>query len=64
MQCLPLKTYCKESGETIAAVKARIEKGIWVEGVHFHKVKQVRERWIDLKAVEEWVRNGGNSRAA
>lgn len=64
MECVPLKKYCDESGETIAAVTARIERGIWQEGKHYYKVKNVRERWIDKKAVQEWVRNGGSSRAA
>lgn len=64
MECVPLKTYCAESGETIAAVTARIDRGIWQEGRHYYKIKNVRERWIDKKAVQEWVRNGGSSRVA
>ena len=64
METVPLKTYCKESGESADAVKARIDRGIWVEGVHYYKVAHVRERWIDKKAVEEWVRKGGNAHAA
>jgi hypothetical protein len=64
MECVPLKTYCIESGESIKAVTARIERGIWQEGKHYFKVNNVRERWIDKKAIEQWVRNGGSSRVA
>ena len=52
------------SHESKAAVEARIERGIWLEGLHYFKIKNVRERWIDIKAVEEWARSGGNARAA
>lgn len=64
METVPLSQYCRESGESISAVERRIERGIWIEGVHFFKVNNVRERWIDKKAIEKWVRNGGNSHAA
>jgi len=59
METVPIKKYCEESGESHSAVIRRMERGIWLEGVHFHKVKHVKERWIDKKAVEQWVRNGG-----
>lgn len=64
MECVPLKKYCEMSGEKEDAVKRRIDRGIWIEGVHFIKVAHVRERWIDIKEVEKWVRNGGHSHAA
>lgn len=64
MKVVPLKAYCAMSLESKNAVEARIERGIWVEGVHYHKIDRVRERWIDIEAVEEWARNGGSSRAA
>ena len=64
MNVVPLKAYCAMSHETKAAVEARIERGIWVEGVHYYKINKVRERWIDIKAGEEWARNGGSCRAA
>tara|TARA_B100002049_G_C15952828_1_gene321191 strand:- start:158 stop:352 length:195 start_codon:yes stop_codon:yes gene_type:complete len=64
MNVVPLKAYCAMSHESKAAVEARIERGIWLEGVHYFKIKNVRERWIDIKAVEEWARNGGSARAA
>ena len=51
MNIVPLKAYCAISHETKAAVEARIERGIWIEGVHYYKINKVRERWIDIKAV-------------
>lgn len=64
METVPLKQYCKISGESVEAVNRRIERGIWVEGTHYVKVQHVRERWIDIKEVEKWVRNGGSCHAA
>ncbi|CAG9000626.1 MAG: hypothetical protein CENE_02626 [Candidatus Celerinatantimonas neptuna] len=56
--CVPLSQYCHISGESEAAVKKRIERGIWQIGVQVRKVNGVKERWIDLEAVTEWARNG------
>lgn len=64
MNIVPIKAYCAITHESRTAVEARIERGIWIEGVHYHKIAHVRERWIDLEAVEKWARNGGNSRVA
>ena len=59
MKVVPLKKYCQVSGETLAAVRQRIERGIWLEGIHYYKLAHVKERWIDIEAVEQWARNGG-----
>lgn len=64
MKVVPLKAYCAVSHESKAAVERRIERGIWIEGKHYYKIGKVRERWIDIEAVEEWARSGGNSHAA
>ncbi|MBB66896.1 MAG: hypothetical protein CMP19_05120 [Rickettsiales bacterium] len=64
VKVVPLKAYCATSLETKEAVERRIERGIWIEGKHYYKIQNVRERWIDIEAVEEWARNGGNSRVA
>lgn len=61
---MPLSKYCELSGETLRAVQARISKGVWVEGKQVHKVKNVKERFVDLTEVEKWVRSGGSYRAA
>lgn len=60
MEVVPLRMYCKETGEKQDAIERRIQRGIWVEGVHFHKVAHVKERWVDKKAIEKWVRSGGS----
>ncbi|WP_105190011.1 hypothetical protein [Pseudoalteromonas sp. T1lg48] len=53
---VPLSKYCELSGEKRKAVERRIERGIWAYGEQVLKIKGVRERWIDLAAVEAWVR--------
>jgi len=60
LSVVPLSKYCEISGEKIRTVQARIVKGIWLEGKQVHKIKNVKERWVDLTAVEEWARNGGD----
>lgn len=59
MNCLPLSAYCERTGQKKKTIDQRIQRGIWLEGVHFFKPEGVRERWIDTKAIDEWVRNGG-----
>lgn len=54
--CVPLSTYCEIANESPDAVNKRIQRGIWAKGVHYHTVEGVREKWIDLDAVSNWVR--------
>ena len=61
LRTVPLKQYCVISGESVAAVERRIERGYWVKGIHYFCVANVRERWVDLVAVSEWVRCGGSA---
>ncbi|CAM3817610.1 Excisionase [Pseudoalteromonas mariniglutinosa] len=55
-----LSRYCELTGDTKKAVDSRIQRGIWCEGVHFYVVANMRERWINLGAVSEWVRKSGS----
>lgn len=64
MKIVPLKRYCEISGESKDCVERRIDRGIWREGIHYQKINNVRERWIDIEEVEKWARNGGSCRAA
>lgn len=57
LQCVPISTYCQNTGESIEAINKRIQRKIWREGVHVLKVDGVRERWIDLDEVNRWARN-------
>ncbi|QIE96164.1 excisionase [Pantoea stewartii] len=57
LHCVPLSTYCKNTGESVEAINKRIQRKIWQEGVHVLKVDGVRERWIDLDEVNRWARN-------
>ncbi|SEA76364.1 excisionase [Variovorax sp. YR216] len=36
------------------AVRKRIERGIWLEDVHWRRAHDGRI-WIDMKAVERWI---------
>lgn len=64
LDCVPISTYCKETGETTDAINKRIQREVWKEGVHVLRVEGVRERWIDLSEVAKWARkNHRNSPA-
>ena len=54
--CVPIEAYCQMYFESKDAVDKRIERGHWRKGVEYHMIDGVRGRWIDLKAVSEWVR--------
>ncbi|EPN0969066.1 excisionase, partial [Salmonella enterica subsp. enterica serovar Schwarzengrund] len=65
LDCVPISTYCKETGETLEAINKRVQRGVWREGVQVLKVEGVKERWIDLSEVAKWARqNCSNYRAA
>jgi hypothetical protein len=59
--CVPLKTYLKMFGENEHTINMRIQRGHWRQGKEFHKIKGVRERWIDLEAVTEWARQNSEA---
>jgi hypothetical protein len=54
--CIPLKMYCELYKETPEAVDNRIQRGIWKKGKEYHMIKGVKQRWIDLREVSQWVR--------
>ncbi|QBH97194.1 excisionase [Limnobaculum zhutongyuii] len=56
LDCVPLTTYYQMTGETADAVNKRIQRGLWIEGVHVLKIEGVKERWIDLVEVAKWAR--------
>lgn len=56
LSCVPLSTYCRESGETVEAINKRIQRGTWLMGVHVLNIDGVKERWIDLEEVTKWAR--------
>ncbi|HAM6282477.1 TPA: excisionase [Escherichia coli] len=65
LDCVPISTYCKETGETPEAINKRVQRGVWREGVQVLKVEGVKEGWIDLSEVAKWARqNCSNYRAA
>lgn len=54
---LPISKYCRDFGDTVEAVNKRVQRGIWAEGVHVFKIQGMRERQIDIVAVDEWKNN-------
>lgn len=56
LECVPLSVYCRETGETKAAIDKRLRDGIWQQGNQVLKIHGVKEKWIDLVAVSEWAR--------
>jgi hypothetical protein len=59
--CIPLKAYIELYGENERTISQRIQRGHWRQGVEFHKIKGVRERWIDLEAVSKWARQNSEA---
>lgn len=65
LDCVPISTYCKETGETPEAINKRVQRGVWREGVQVLKVEGVKEEVDDLSEVAKWARqNCSNYRAA
>ena len=44
-------------GLTEASVRARIARGIWLDGKHFRRAPDHRI-YIDLRAIEKWIESG------
>ena len=54
--CIPLSKYCELYGESKDAIDKRLQRGIWKVGRELRTIPGVRERWVDLEAVTQWVR--------
>jgi len=50
------------TGLTERAIENKIDKGVWVEGIHY-KVGQDGLRYIDLLGFEKWVEQAPASRS-
>ncbi|WP_373753615.1 excisionase [Neisseria weixii] len=51
-----LKKYAEMSGYTENAIRSKINKGIWIEGRHYHRAPD-RHIVIDVQEVEKWQKN-------
>ncbi|MBG5882796.1 excisionase [Providencia alcalifaciens] len=56
VECLPISKYCELFGESTDAINKRVQRRFWQEGVQILKVDGSKERWIDIKEVNKWVR--------
>ncbi len=51
------RKYCADSGLTNGQVRGKIQRGVWIRGVHYYLIDGGIS--IDAEQVEEWVRSGG-----
>ncbi len=56
VECLPISKYCELFSESTDAINKRVQRRFWQEGVQILKVDGSKERWIDIKEVNKWVR--------
>lgn len=56
VECLPISKYCELFCESTDAINKRVQRRFWQEGVQILKVDGSKERWIDIKEVNKWVR--------
>ncbi|WP_217895788.1 hypothetical protein [Pseudoalteromonas ulvae] len=59
-ETLPKRVYCEHYQTTAEAIRKRLSTGVWQMGVHVLKVDGAGE-FIDLRAVDAWVRKQGKS---
>lgn len=57
-----LKKYCEKTGDTQAAVHARRNKGIWLDGKHT-VIGPDGNVWVNIDEVEKWVKHGNLAKA-
>lgn len=53
---VPLEQYCEMSGETTTAIRTRIFRGEWAEGIQY--IKKHGRIYIILEGVDQWVESG------
>lgn len=54
LRYIPLRGYCEMTGESAEAVRKRIQRGIWAEGIHYRKDPMGEIRIIP-EGVDAWV---------
>lgn len=53
------RRYCEFSGDTPEIINNRVQSGIWLNGVHVRVPEGSKERWVNLRAVENWAAGNG-----
>ncbi len=56
---VPQSRYLELSSETADIVNKRLQTGIWLAGVHARVPEGSKQRWINLRAVEDWAAGRG-----
>ncbi len=62
MRVLPLNKYCEIEGIEPVAVKRRVQIGMWRMGKEVIKLKGFRHLFVDIDAVERFMRDPKNQR--
>ena len=47
-------------GLSEGAVRKRLERGIWLEGLHYRKAPDTRI-YLDMRAIEAWIESKGGA---
>lgn len=55
-----LKRYCEITGETAPAVRSRIQRGDWAEGLHYYRDPH-NHIWIIPQGVNQWLKSGSKT---
>lgn len=53
-----LSKYCADSGDTPEAVEKRLRTGKWLRDVHARVPDGSAEKWVNLRAVNDWAAGG------
>lgn len=57
MRHVLIKKAAELTGYTDRAIESKIDKGQWLEGVHYNKAPDGRV-FIDLEEIEKWITQG------
>ncbi|WP_045406749.1 hypothetical protein [Vibrio jasicida] len=60
MNVIPLRVYCELEGVEAEAIRKRIQKGLWRQGKEVLLINGLRGYYIDVDAVERWMRDPKN----
>ena len=53
-----IQKYCTDTGLSNGQVRGKIGRGVWIRGVHYYVIE--RATWIDVEAVEAWIKSAAS----
>ena len=60
MNVIPLREYCDLEGVGANTIRRRIQRGVWREGHEVLLIKGLKGYYVDVEAVERWMRDPKN----